>query len=542
LGLHLTVVISILRKPRNTGSVLIMLCAQLIAGGVKAQSPVVQFTANYITASSPVTNYSNFPASPGTFSGCNSNNYTYTWSNGSSNQLKLVSFTANSKSYVISNTPGVIVKLRRVDNPNVSGNRNILYCESTFASATACVTSPRQLDFKAPYSDDMTTFLNNNVLNHGTDNIFTNAGNGDGNNNNIERVDVIFTTGVSSALPNDMGFILCERGNNNAHDGFRIAAILSKNAGNDPTSFGAVKTCVAGNGSNNGSWGHPTIANGNRQLAAYVLRKDPAEAYLRVSSNVNQELGGVFFSLTDLGVAANQIIYGYSLIGPDGIANPSSAQLLSTSNTLVYPTTTTEVLGGGLDLIAVNTFFGTNQALAVKMVNNFSGRKEQLDAILNWSLNGMQTGSGIVLQRSTDGLNFSNIHQYNYDGTRLSHFRDQPGTGKFYYRLQLSTGVGSTVMSNIVVLEFSDHENSIKVYPTLAAPGANLSIENIPHGLYMAVLRNSSSAIIFRAVVSARNGRASIRLPGKAIPPGVYYLIFEKDGSPLFGRVRLVVQ
>jgi hypothetical protein len=240
----------------------------------------------------------------------------YTWKNGASNQLKLTSFTVSSKTFIVSPPPASVVKIRRVNNANVTGVRSILYSEST-APVSACV-APQQLNFKAPYNNDMESFLNNNVMNHGTDNLFSNAGNSDGNNNNIERVDVIFPGGVSSFIASDAGFGLFERGNNNAHDGFRIAAILSLDASNNPASFGAVKTCTAGNGSNNGSWGHPSIANGNVALAAYVLRKEAAETYLKVSSNVTQEIGGVYFSFTDLGVAANQVIYGYSLIGPDG--------------------------------------------------------------------------------------------------------------------------------------------------------------------------------------------------------------------------------
>ncbi|HEV7781391.1 MAG TPA: hypothetical protein VGO58_08995 [Chitinophagaceae bacterium] len=532
---------SILRKARITGPAIAIIFALLCSEPVAAQSPVVQFMANYITAASPVNSYTAFPTSPGTFSLCNTNNYTYTWSNGTSNQLKLASFTANSKTYIISGTPGVLVKLRRVNNLNVTGNRNILYSESTFATATSCVSAPRQLDFKVPYSDEMTTFLNNNVLNHGTDNIFTNAGNGDGNNNNIERVDVVFTTGISSALPSDMGFILCERGNNNAHDGFRIAAILSKNAGNDPTSFGAVRNCTAGNGTSNGSWGHPSIANGNKQLAAYILRKDAAEPYLRVSSNVNQELGGVFFSLTDLGVAANQIIYGYSLIAPDGIANPSSAQLLNTSDITVYPTITTEAAGGGLDLIAVNTFFGTNQALASSLITNFNGSTHSGDVILNWKLNSIANGTRISLERSVDAVSFSPIHNYTYDGNSTGSFSDKPGQGRFYYRLVIETEAGSKIVSAVIQFKIENNGGGFRIYPTIIRPGGSLTLENLATGLYTAVLRNGISCTVYRTVLNARNGKANINLPAKQLSPGIYYLALEKDGGQVFGRERIII-
>jgi len=531
---------SFLQKALAGPAIAMHLCVLLWSPEVLPQSPVLQFTANYVSAASSLSSYTSFPTSPGSFSACTGNNYTYSWSNGTNNQLKLISFTANSKTYVVAGTPGVEVKLRRVNNAVVTGNRNILYSETTFASATSCIT-PRQLDFKAPYNDDMALFLNNNVLNHGTDNLFTNASNGDANNNNIERVDVVFTTGISTTLPADAGFVLCERGSNNAHDGFRIAAITGIDASNNPTSFGAVKTCVAGNGSSNGSWGHPSIANGNRQLAAYVLRKDPADTYLRVSSHVNQELGGVFFSLAELGVAESQIIFGYCLIGPDGTANPSSAQLLNTSDAAVYPTGTTEVMGGGLDLISINTFYGTSQVLANSIVQSFRGYVQASEARIYWTLNSIATGTIIHLERSKDAVSFTTAYTYLQDGIPDKSYTDTPGAGLFYYRLRIENA-GAIVYSSIVQLLVGSKQTGWKIYPTLIRPGETITVDNIATGLYTASLQNSVLAVVHRSIFYVRNGKGTILLSQKRLAAGTYFLVIEKEGTPLYGRVRIIVQ
>ncbi|WP_431216687.1 hypothetical protein ACQ86N_20205 [Puia sp. P3] len=250
------------------------------------------------------------------------------------------------------------VRLRRVDNAAVTGSRNIVYMETTALSAIACPLGI-PLAFKPSYVDSMELLLAGGAINQGTDNLFTNASNGDGNNNNIERVDVIFSGGLSTSSPPQAGFAIFDRGANNQHDPFRIVAITSLDANGDPDGFGAVKTCTGGNGSNNGSWGHPSTAQGNKQFACYVLRKDVADLRLRASSNVNQEIGGVFYTFADLGISAGQPLYGYALLGPDGTASPTTAQLLNLGNSSVYPTTTTEAAGGGLDLVAVNSVFAT---------------------------------------------------------------------------------------------------------------------------------------------------------------------------------------
>jgi hypothetical protein len=329
-----------------------------------AQSPIVAFATSYVAAPSTVSNYTVLPANPGSFLSCLTSNFKYTFSNGAANKLRLVSFTANAQTFLVSTSAPSVVKIRRVNNTNATGNRSILFMETAAASAVAC-PSLTNLNFKTPYTDSMEVALNSNAINWGTDNLFTNTGNGSGNNNNIERVDVIFPSGLASPSAADAGFAIMERGNNDAHDPFRIAAILSLNASGNPTSFGPVKTCTAGNGSNNGSWGHPSTVNGNIQLAVHVMRKDAAEPFLRVSSDINQEFGGVFFTLANLGIAANQTIYGYALIGADGTANPTSAQLLNINDAAVYPTNTPES-SGGLDLIAVTGTFSRGTVLAVQ--------------------------------------------------------------------------------------------------------------------------------------------------------------------------------
>ncbi len=353
--------------PLAVGLPLLLLLGQ--NSPLTAQSPITSYSASYQSASGSVQLYTALSVSLGAFGGCYGTLFTYSFSNGTSNQYKLNSFNANGNTYFVAPASASVVKLRRVNNTQAAGQRNIVYMESTSSTATACPLTAA-LNFKPPYVDGMEDLLAAGMLNQGTDNVFTNASNGDGNNNNIERVDVIFSSGLNTAIPSQAGFAIFDRGNNFQHDPFKIAAITSLNAAGDPAGFGPVKTCIGGNGSSNGNWGHPSTANGNKQLACYVMRKDASDAYLRVSSNVNQEIGGVFYTFSDLGITAGQPLYGYALLGPDGIAAPTSSQLLNLNDASVYPTQTTEAMGGGLDLVAVNTVFATGGYVTLSLPAN----------------------------------------------------------------------------------------------------------------------------------------------------------------------------
>jgi hypothetical protein len=384
----------------------VVLCALNVSG----QSPIVAFSTSYVSAPSAVSNYTALPANPGSFSSCYTTNYLHTFSNGASNKLRLVSFTANAHTFLVSTSTPSVVKIRRVNNANATGNRSIVFLESASSPAVAC-PFPATLNFKTPYTDSMEVALNSNAINWGTDNLFANTGNGSGNNNNIERVDVIFPSGLSTPSATAAGFAIFERGNNNAHDPFRIAAILSLDVNGDPASFGTVKTCTGGGSSNNGSWGHPSTANGNMQLAVQVMRKDAGEPYLRASSHINQEFGGVFFTFADLGLAANQTVYGYALIGSDGTANPTSSQLLNVNNTAVYPTNTPES-SGGLDLMAVTGAFSTVSVLASPITS--SNAITSSDAVFRLVTTVISPNQPVKVMGAVNGQ--YNAVLYNYSG------------------------------------------------------------------------------------------------------------------------------
>ena len=508
----------------------IALAILLIHHSALGQSPVQQFIANYISQSSSISSNTSYPTNPGSFSSCSANLYTYSWSNGTDNMLEISSFNVNSKTLIVADLDSPVVKLRRVNNAVVAGIRNIQYSESLLSSVAACPV-PRQLDFKAPYNDDMTVFLNNRVLNQGTDNLFTNTGNNDGNNNNIERVDVVFKNGISASIANEAGFLFCERGNNFSHDGFRIAPILSLNTSNDPAIFGPVKTCVKGNGINNGSWGHPALIDGNKLLAVYVMRKDPADTYLRVSANVTQEIGGVFFSLADLGIAAGQVFYGYALIGPDGTANPTSNQLLNVNDAAIYPTATTESQGGGLDLIAVNTFFATQLVLAEAVHTTIKANTQQHDIFLQWEITNLFEESIVTLERSVNSGAFTDIYSYNLQSDGKNSFRDNPTPDIYYYRLRIRSKSGNIKYSRIVLVNLIKYVKW-KIYPSLVYPGEKIMIEGLPDGIYE-VLITSVNSLIKKTTVKIEQGKAILEFRSSQWPVGIYILSVFKNGESI---------
>jgi hypothetical protein len=184
-----------------------------------------------------------------------------------------------------------------------------------------------------PGTQEAVLALNNLYL--GTDNIFNNTGNSSGNNATIERVDVLYTTAIVATA--SRGVLVMERGATNAHDAFRIAAVLSVDGSGNPLSYGTLSAIS--------NWGATSLG----QINTTVLRTDDMSSPYAQSANVvGQHLGGVLIPLTDL-VSAGVPIYGYSLFAND-VTGTGGQNLVDWTT---FPTATAET-NGGMDMVAAN--------------------------------------------------------------------------------------------------------------------------------------------------------------------------------------------
>ena len=265
--------------------------------------------------------------------------YTLNFSQGSpNNNLEISGFTTASNTFSLLRLTNQI-RIRRHTTGSPSDYRQLLFYQRIGSSGNT-------RDFAPSKADDMESALLNTIVNRGTDNVFANTGNQQGNNNNIERVDFIDPSGLTApaaaGLP-DIGFLIMERGGN---DAFKIAAITAVDSSNNPTALGSPFTATGS------TWGRSTIYN---NVATTVMRADTIGTDLSPSSDAtNQPIGGIYFSYADLGITAGQKFYGYALLPGD----------VPVGNNLVdwttFPNNTTEGGGGGMDLIAGGGIYVNN--------------------------------------------------------------------------------------------------------------------------------------------------------------------------------------
>ena len=340
---------------KTTYTTLATLIILVMCFGASAQAPVTMLNTTS-AASAQSKTYNATGANASSFS-----SKTFTYKFGAAAQAtdhvkQLDSFTIGGETYSYVQNANSYVKLRRVNNTVVNTNRQLLWVEKA-ASAT-----DKTIAVVNPYDENMESVFSGNSLSQGTDNLFANQGDGNGNNNNIERLDVIFQGGIIAESNKKVGFALFERGADNAHDPFVIAAISAVDVDGNPTAYGNPLRVSAT------QWGNIPASTINY----YVVRRDPAtEPNLRMSTSGTQNIGGVFVSLNDLGVDTDTKIYGYSIIAYDLPASATSANLVDYTNSNFFPTNTSSATSqGGIDLIALTGVLSLPQQVILPPVAN----------------------------------------------------------------------------------------------------------------------------------------------------------------------------
>ena len=273
--------------------VVVFLAALFIHTALSAQQGITAINFTWVDVNNSANDYT--ATSPNNAGQDIDDNTTYeirfSSSTTTDNNRLLSSFTVGGVNYPFLLEPDTLA-LRRVG----TASRLSLWIEAESIDNTGDILTlnpERQVPERTLYQASL--------LNIGYDNVLVNSGT---NSSNIERIDAIYRTGMLTAAPANALIPVLDRG---ANAEFKIAAILSLDANGDPATFGSLLEVEAGD-----SGGEVLSIGSSVLFLQQSLGQDPIP-----TGSSTQGVGGVAISLAELGVAANQIIYGYSLFSID---------------------------------------------------------------------------------------------------------------------------------------------------------------------------------------------------------------------------------
>lgn len=446
-----------------------------------------------------------------------SNTYTYdfgTYSGAANNDLALESFIAGGVSYTFQNISNMYVKLRRQDNPIVKGTRNLKWTEGSITNSTVNVA--------ASYNADMESFFaGNKNFNSGTDNIFGNRSDGNGDNNDIERLDVIFPTGIVASDNSQLGFAVFERGANSHHDPVKVAAILALGADSMPILYSSVIEVTPA------SYGAADIVANTNYV---IIRSDTAIDPLTIATNTNQAIGGVFFKYSDLNIPNNTPIYGYSLIPDDFPGSADSTNIVDYTDTIYFPHNTNSVTdsAGGIDPVAFTGILtSSNVILPIHLISFYVNKNNDL-ATLHWVISNEINTKGYEVERSVNSIGFSAIAtiaakesiaaviNYSYTDTV-----DSTNAAAIYYRIKVMNEDGSYTYSKIISIE-NLKIAGIKIFPEPVQ--SSFTISNTDNGIYNISLVSTDGKQLYRWNNVAIDQQRIFNINRSSIARGIYCL------------------
>lgn len=284
-------------------------------------------TINVSTAAAP--NTTTNVTSPSDAGNAIADNTNYNVNYGVGNDVAVTSYVVSGTTYDRFLSPDTLL-LRRTSSSRLV---NIWYQLNQINT----LPDPDDLDLDPSIVAEADAIYLSGNLNAGYDNILVNEDDLATGSIEVEteRVDVIWYSGIQTSDPTTAVFPVIERGGN---DNIIIAPITSLDSNGDPATYG---TAI---GIGETDW----PGTGQTYTAYLILRRETVGVdpipLLNIGSQVVQ---GMAVSFSEMGISANQSIFGYSLF-PADVANGYVSGTDLTSGAIT--------VAGGVDLTDISTF------------------------------------------------------------------------------------------------------------------------------------------------------------------------------------------
>ena len=326
-------------RPKNRlNACVALLLAWLAWGGTFAQAQVQGISGATVTYQTYTDTNDNYSTTGGGSAGFPTGTvYNIRFNEGVSNQMFLGDVTVGGRTFDGIALAGQI-NIARTTNATIKGEHHIvLYQQSSYSGTN--------IFLKSRYAPTMEESLRSPLINHGADNVFSDQGDGNGNNNNIQRIDYLFPDGLPvHSHVEQRGFLVMDRGGN---DRFKIAAITALDGNGKPAAFSPPVSVLET------QWGASGVSLDTVVMRGYTNEGDPQHPSADVDP---QPLSGVFLNWQTLGLRTNDLFYGYALAANDTTTNGAYWTLVN--NAVYFPTNTSpESTFGGLDLISGGLMF-----------------------------------------------------------------------------------------------------------------------------------------------------------------------------------------
>ena len=188
-----------------------------------------------------------------------------------------------------------------------------------------------------------------------------------------------------------------------------------------------------------------------------------------------------------------------------------------------------------------NIYFYKEGSLPVKF-NGFTAAANAGAVLLKWGTASESNNKGFTVEKSADGLTWSDIGFVagagNSNSQRQYVFTDnKPGKGNNYYRLKQTDLDGKQAFSEVRMVNMAAKRGAVSVFPNPAKGMVYLNTDAVSGTLQYQLLSMNGKAVL-SGQVNVSNGQQSINI--QTVPAGTYLLRLTANG--VSSTEKLIVQ
>lgn len=196
-------------------------------------------------------------------------------------------------------------------------------------------------------------------------------------------------------------------------------------------------------------------------------------------------------------------------------------------------------------LVIPQSFTPPNNCVLPVMFSQIRANQQNDQVKIVWSTASEINNEYFIVERSTDGENFSEIGRHPSNGnsdsfTSYTLFDEEPKMGNNFYRIRQVDFNGQTTVSGAQKVKFHvDHQLELQVFPNPIEEGEMLRATFVMPYEGFARIRMSDAygRPVFEQTNDLQKGFIDLKVPTEAIPTGIYFL---KVNTQDFSEVRRV--
>ena len=229
-----------------------------------------------------------------------------------------------------------------------------------------------------------------------------------------------------------------------------------------------------------------------------VLVSAPTEGTLVLNAN------GTFTYTPTSGYTGGTIVFSYQVVD-NGYA-PSTSNIATVSINYAAPA-----------------------LLPIKLLS-FTATKENSSVEMSWTVSENETGDFFVVEKSTDGKNFSDVATVETNGMKGTSEYAYTGNASAtttYYRLKIVNRDNSVSYSKVVIVKGEDEQAEIKVLNNPATSNLNITYKANNQVNTTLKVYSISGAQVYQTKLNASAGTNNISVPVQQLQSGSYVLVID---------------